>query len=252
MYLYGKNALSELLRSNQVSILKKVFLSPASEVSARESDMLRSCNVQVSVIPLKTIEQLVGKDASHQGVVVEIKDFQYTDYEEWLGKTEERIQTSVVFLDQVQDPHNVGAIIRTAYAAGMGAIVLCQDNSALITPAVIKVSSGSAFLIPVCVVNNLKRALQQAKEKGFWVYGTERNGVPYPKVVFPNKTALVLGNEGSGIRRLVRENCDEMIAIPMANSFDSLNVSVSAGILCFEIFRQKEYPDAFEKNAGKT
>ena len=112
MYLYGKNALTELLKSQQNAILKKVFLSPSSSLSDREESLLKRMNVQVTVMPLKTIEQLVGKEASHQGVVLEIKDFQYQDYEELLEVIEPSPSASLVFLDQVQDPHNLGAIIR--------------------------------------------------------------------------------------------------------------------------------------------
>ncbi|HOZ11971.1 MAG TPA: 23S rRNA (guanosine(2251)-2'-O)-methyltransferase RlmB [Thermotogota bacterium] len=243
VYLYGKNALTELLKSQQNAILKKVFLSPSSSLSDREESLLKRMNVQVTVMPLKTIEQLVGKEASHQGVVLEIKDFQYQDYEELLEVIEPAPSASLVFLDQVQDPHNLGAIIRTAYSAGMDGLVICQDNSASVTPAVVKVSSGSAFLLPICIVNNLRRALERAKEKGFWIYGTEKDGRPYPQAIFPEKVGLVFGNEGSGMRRLVKESCDETIAIPMANPFDSLNVSVSAGILCFEILRRRLFPE---------
>jgi len=243
VYLYGKNALTELLKSQQNAILKKIFLSPSASLSGREESLLKSMNIPVTVIPLKTIEQLVGKEASHQGVVLEIKDFQYRDYEALLEEIEHAAAASLVYLDQIQDPHNLGAIIRTAYSAGMDGLVICQDNSASVTPAVVKVSSGSAFLLPICVVNNLRRALERAKENGFWIYGTDKDGQAYPKAAFPAKVGLVFGNEGSGMRRLVKESCDEMIAIPMANPFDSLNVSVSAGVLCFEILRRRLFPE---------
>ena len=251
VYLYGKNALTELLKSQQNAILKKVYLSPSASLSEREESLLKGLNVSVTVMPLKTIEQLVGKGAAHQGVVLETKDFQYLEYEELLEQLEPAPVASLVFLDQVQDPHNLGAIIRTAYSAGVDGVVTCQDNSASVTPAVVKVSAGSAFLLPICIVNNLRRALERAKEKGFWIYGTEKDGHPYPLVAFPPKIGLVFGNESSGMRRLVKESCDETVSIPMANPFDSLNVSVSAGILCFEILRRRLFPETREPQVLK-
>lgn len=239
MYLYGKNALTELLKSPQIGILKKVFLLQTVELSLEEAESIRVLKIPLAKIPLKTLEQLVGKDSTHQGVVMEIKDFQYSVYEELLEKTVSETQSSILFLDQIQDPHNFGAIIRTAYASGMHGIIICQDHSAQVTPAVIKVSAGSAFVMPICIVTNMRRALQLAQEKGYWIFGTDMEGKPYPDVTLPEKIGIVFGNEGEGIRRLVKETCDEMISIPMANPFNSLNVSVSAGVICFEILRRK-------------
>ncbi len=143
-------------------------------------------------------------------------------------------------LDSIQDPHNLGAIIRSAVAAGVNGIILPKDRSASITGVVIKISAGAVFHIDICRVTNLVNCFKVLKEKGFWIFGTAKDGA---RLIYDTDltvpACLVIGSEGKGLRPLVAEQCDLHIAIPMQSSLDSLNASVAAGIILFEIVRQR-------------
>jgi 23S rRNA (guanosine2251-2'-O)-methyltransferase len=144
-------------------------------------------------------------------------------------------------LDSVQDPHNLGAIIRSAEAAGVDGIILTTDKSASVNETVEKTSAGAVSNIKICRVTNLNRTIQELKDEGYWIYGSQLEGAQqHTKLDYKNPIALILGNEEKGIRRLVAENCDFLVKIPMKGKTESLNVSVAAGILLFEINRQRE------------
>jgi len=238
VYIYGRNILLEILASGNREQLRRIFFAPASAEWIEHNVVARDASLPCSRVPPKTLEQLVGKNVPHQGVVMDIKEFPYVDFDRWLQQQEHLPASFAVVLDRVQDPHNLGAIIRTAFGSGASGLLLPQDHSAQITPAVVKVSTGTAFRLPMVRVVNLRRAIEQLKENGFWVYGAHAGGKPYGEIAFPAKTVLVLGNEGEGIRRLLLESCDELVSIPMYRELDSLNVSVSAGVLCFDVARK--------------
>jgi 23S rRNA (guanosine2251-2'-O)-methyltransferase len=148
----------------------------------------------------------------------------------------------ILFLDEINDPHNLGAILRSADQFGVQLVILPTRRAARETQTVVKTSAGASLYVPVHSVPNLAAALQSAKEAGFWVYGADLDGQRLDAVSFEGRVALVLGSEGAGLRRLVRERCDARVRIPAGGHVDSLNVSVAAGILMFEIRRQQRFP----------
>ncbi len=146
-------------------------------------------------------------------------------------------------LDGITDPHNLGALLRSADAAGVDVVISPKDNSAGITPVVRKVASGAADSVPFCPVTNLARTLAELKDLGYWIYGAaDEASEPYNECDYSGPVALVMGAEGSGLRRLTRQHCDVLISIPMAGAVSSLNVSVAAGICLFEVVRQRKQP----------
>ena len=145
----------------------------------------------------------------------------------------------LVMLDHLEDPHNFGAIIRTCEAAGVDAIVIPKNRSVEVNSTVMKVSAGALNNVKIVEVTNLVNAIKKLKDNGFWVYGTDMDGETYTKVSYDSKTVLVIGAEGNGISKLVSENCDFMIKIPMIGKINSLNASVAAGIVIYEVFRQR-------------
>ena len=148
----------------------------------------------------------------------------------------------ILLLDEINDPHNLGAILRSADQFGVELVVLPTRRAARETQTVVKTSAGASLYVPLCSVSNLAAGLQLAKEAGFWVYGADLGGGRLDAVSFEGRVALVLGSEGGGLRRLVRERCDALVRIPSGGHVDSLNVSVAAGILMFEIRRQQRFP----------
>lgn len=237
MFLYGKKVLKEAIESGQR--IKRVYIYENIERLDELTEFLKKHKIRFQKAPMRVLEKLCG-ERKNQGVVFEIEEFKYLSLEEFLDQFENRI-SFLIILDQIQDPHNLGAIIRTAVCVGADGVVITKNRSAKITPAVVKVSAGMIFKIPVIIVTNLVNAINKLKEKGIWIYGADMDGKILWNVDLKVPLALIMGNEGQGLRRLVKENCDELISIPMKNSVDSLNVSVSMGILAFEVLRQREF-----------
>ncbi len=172
---------------------------------------------------------------NHQGIIAYISPFKYTSLDKLdYSKDDSRI----IILDNIEDPHNLGAIIRTAVATGVDAVIIPDRNSATVNDTVIKTSSGTVFNIPVVKVKNITNTINYLKEKDYFVVGTDvEKGLDYRKYNFSDKRAIVIGNEGKGIRRLVKDNCDDLVYIPLENGVESLNASVAAALLMFEAVR---------------
>ena len=165
---------------------------------------------------------------------MEIEDYKYSDIKEVYDKN------FIVILDHLEDPHNFGAIIRTCEAAGVDAIIIPKKRSVEINSTVMKVSAGALNNIKIVEVNNLVNAMEKLQDNGFWIYGTDmENSEVYTDVKYDEKTALVIGAEGNGIGRLVREKCDFVVNIPMTGKINSLNASVAAAIVIYEVVRQR-------------
>lgn len=181
-------------------------------------------------------------NGNHQGVIAEVKIADALMSEnQLLELVEEKTETLLLILDGVTDPHNLGACLRTADAAGVDALVIPKDRSVSLTAVARKVACGAADHVPVVKVTNLARFLKQLKSLNVWVIGTAGEAeVDVYQASFSGSIALIMGAEGSGMRRLTRENCDQLIKIPMAGSVSSLNVSVATGVCLFEIFRQRQ------------
>jgi 23S rRNA (guanosine2251-2'-O)-methyltransferase len=214
-------------------------LDPVAAVAAEA----RRRGVEVAVRARVELDALAGADARHQGVVAIAGDYRYADVDELLDAAAARGEPPlIVALDGVQDPHNLGAIVRSAYVLGAHGVIVPRDRAAAVTPVVTKVSAGATERIGVAQVTNLVRTLEQLKARDVWVaaVAAEPDARPLWALDARAPLALVLGSEGSGVRRLVRKVCDFAAAIPMAGAgVGSLNVSVAAGAALYEVARQR-------------
>jgi 23S rRNA (guanosine2251-2'-O)-methyltransferase len=191
-------------------------------------DLARHASVPVRFEPRAALDRLAGSSA-HQGVVAMGAARKYADLD---SAAESQL---VVVLDGVEDPHNLGAIVRTAHAAGAGSLIVPERRAAGVTDVVAKAAAGALEHLPVARVTNINRALEDLKRRGFWIYGLDERGTQtYDRVEFATPTALVFGGEGKGLHEQVRKHCDALVRIPMAGRISSLNVSVAAGIVLFE------------------
>jgi 23S rRNA (guanosine2251-2'-O)-methyltransferase len=196
-------------------------------------DLARQASVPIRFEARNALDRLAGSPA-HQGVVAMGAAQKYADME----KAAEG--DLVVVLDGVEDPHNLGAIIRTAHAAGAGSVVIPERRAASVTDVVAKAAAGALEHLPVARVTNINRTLEDLKEKGFWIYGLDERGEQdYDRVEYAAPAAFVLGGEGKGLHELVRKHCDVLVRIPMAGKISSLNVSVAAGVVLFEWNRRR-------------
>jgi 23S rRNA (guanosine2251-2'-O)-methyltransferase len=191
-------------------------------------DMARRGSIPVRFDPRGALDRLAGSSA-HQGVVALGAASKYAGLD---AATSSQL---VIVLDGVEDPHNLGAIIRTAHAAGAGAVVIPERRAAGITDVVAKAAAGALEYLPITRVTNLNRTLEELKEKNYWIYGLDERGTEtYDQVEYAAPTAFVLGGEGKGLHEQVRKHCDVLVRIPMAGKISSLNVSVAAGVVLFE------------------
>jgi 23S rRNA (guanosine2251-2'-O)-methyltransferase len=196
-------------------------------------DLARKATIPVRFEPRNALDRLAGSQA-HQGVVALGAAKRYADLEDVAASE------LVVVLDGVEDPHNLGAIIRTAHAAGAASVIIPERRAAGLTDVVAKSAAGALEHVPVVRVTNINRALEELKERGFWIYGLDERGTEdYSRVEYNAPTALVLGGEGSGLHEHVRKHCDLLVRIPMAGKISSLNVSVAAGVVLFEWRRRR-------------
>lgn len=193
--------------------------------------------IPIEYIDAKKMDQLA--QGNHQGAMIEIDDFKRYTLSEILASAKE--DTILVLLDGLEDPHNLGAILRSADAAGIDGIILPKHRSVSLTPTVAKVSTGAIDTVKTTEVTNLNQTIKDLKKLGFWIYGTDmgKGAVDYRTVEYKGKIALVIGSEGAGISRLVKENCDYVVTLPMHGSVQSLNASVAAGILFYEVLNQR-------------
>jgi len=232
--VYGIKPVCEALKGRRAPL--ELFVAE-SRTDRRVEELLaaaRERKVPVRFRQSVDLDRLAGT-SHHQGAVLMVEPFQYAELEDLPDHA-----TLVVLLDSIQDPHNLGAIIRSAACAGAAMVVIPRDRSCRVTPVVEKSSAGAVETIPVACVTNLAHAIDRLKEKGFWVYGADADaGTTLYDVRFAEKTAIVIGSEGEGIRPLVRKRCDILLSIPRAGGVSSLNASVAAGVILFDVVRQR-------------
>ena len=228
MYICGKNVAKEYLNGNNK--IKKAFLSN----NFNDNEIINLLKLKKTKIDRVDKRELDKKTMeNHQGIILEIDDFEYSELSVILNKE----NPLVVMLDHIQDPHNFGAIIRTCEAAGVDAIIIPKDRSVSINGTVIRTSVGASKYVPIIKVTNLVQTIKEMKKQGFWFFGTDMNGEVYSKLDYKGKTVLIIGNEGDGMSKLVKENCDFIASIPMIGKINSLNASVAAGIIIYESVR---------------
>ena len=234
MIIYGKNMVLEALRNKDK--IKKVYLTK------NNLDLIEKYKQKISKIQISSIKELdMLASGNHQGIVAEVEEYGYVSLEEVIKKHKDDKNVSLAILDGLEDPHNLGAILRSADASGIDGIIIPKNRSVQLSSTVAKVSTGAIEYVDVIQVVNLVNTIKTLKETGYWIIGLELDGsVDYRKQDYTGKIAVIIGSEGRGISKLVKENCDYLVNIPMVGHVNSLNASVSASILFYEILRNRE------------
>ncbi len=235
--VYGVHAVTESLQANTGN---KLYIQ--EDLRRKKVDNIKSLATQkkvaISWTPKKTLSQMTD-GAVHQGFVLRVSAFAYTDVDEILEIAEQEANPLILILDGLTDPHNLGSILRTADATNVCGVIIPKHRSVGVTPVVSKTSTGAVEHIPIARVTNLSQTLDKLKSRGFWIFGTDMNGTPSDCWNTNGKLALVIGNEGKGISTNIKKQVDEMITIPMNGHVQSLNASVAAAILMYEVFRNR-------------
>ena len=238
MIIYGKNAVIEALRSNKAVFrvyMQDTFASKSEEIKA----LCRRRNVKIEYVDKMTLFQLC-KDEHHQGFVAEMEDYKYCEIEDIIKLADTRgEQPFVVILDGVEDPHNLGSILRVCECAGVHGVIIPKHNACPINSTVAKTSAGALEHMLVCKVTNINNVISHLKTLGLWIYAVELGGENIYKQNLKGAIALVIGSEGKGISALVKKNCDAIITMPMHGQVNSLNASVACGVAVFEVVRQR-------------
>lgn len=235
----GRNAVLEAFRSGRC--VDKLFLLDGCQDGPVRT-IAREARKKDTIIRYVTKERLdqLSETGAHQGVIAQVAAYEYATVEEILAKAEEKGEPPFLFLlDNIEDPHNLGAIIRTANLAGAHGVIIPKRHAAGLTATVAKTSAGALNYTPVAKVTNLSRTIEELKEKGIWFVCADMGGESMYDLNLTGAMGLVIGNEGEGVSRLIREKCDFIASIPMKGDIDSLNASVAAGVLAYEIVRQR-------------
>ena len=232
MIIYGLNPVLEAIRSHPERIQYIGVSREHGTKLQRALDEARKARIAIRNLEPVQLDRLAARGV-HNGIVAEISEGAYADFAEALATAE-----FVLILDGITDPQNFGAILRVADGFGVDLVVIPQHESVGLTPAAVKASAGASQWVPVAQVTNLARAIEALKKEGYWVYAAAAEGDRPDQIDFHGKVALVMGNEGKGIRRNVLEHCDRTVTIPMRGHVDSFNVATAAAILCYEVRRQ--------------
>lgn len=234
--IYGKNAVLETLNSGKD--IDTLFVQKGASVG-NVIAAAKKRGVVIKDVSSEKLAALCGTE-KHGGVAAELCAAEYAELEDILAEAERKGKPPfIIIADEIADPHNLGAIIRTAEAAGADGVIIPKRRSASLNSTVFKTSAGAAAWLKVARVSNLVDTIKILKRHNIWVYGMEADGTPYDKTDFTGGTAIVVGSEGFGLGRLVRESCDAVLSLPMNGKVNSLNASVSAGILMYEVVRQR-------------
>lgn len=238
--IIGRKPVLEAIISGQEIEVVYVAFGIHGDVINQIGKAAKERKIKISQIsPQKLDEMTRGKVT--QGVAAIKCEQSYYDYPALVKNAKSKQYPLLLVLDSIQDPHNLGAILRTAECAAVDGVFITQRDSASITDTVVKTSAGAVSHLKICKINNTNNLIRDLKKDGFWVFGTSlHNSKEYTAVDFKCPVALILGNEEKGIHKLVAENCDQLVKIPMMGKIDSLNVSVSSGVLLFEIARQRK------------
>jgi 23S rRNA (guanosine2251-2'-O)-methyltransferase len=239
-YIYGKLPVLEAL-SNNPKAVKRIYLKGDLKQSGFEGlrKLARDNQVPINTTDDRQIKLFLKDEVNHQGVVALHAPFPYTNFDEWIETIDVETNPLVLLLDHVQDVSNLGAIIRTATAVGVSAIIVAELNQAPVTTAVYKTSAGLVGRVPIIQVGNLNQTVDKLKDKKFWISGLIAGGTTYWDHEFTEATVLVVGSEGSGIREKTMERCDFALSVPMDENVESLNVSVATALVAYEWKRQQ-------------
>ena len=235
----GRNVVLEALRAgkpiDKLYVLDGCPDGPVRTIirEAKQGDTI------INYVKKERLDQL-SETGHHQGVIAMAASYEYATVEDILEKAREKGEAPFIFvLDNIEDPHNLGAMIRTANLAGAHGVIIPKRRAVGLTPTVARTSAGAINYTPVAKVTNLKQTMEQLKKEGMWFVCADMDGTPYYQMDLKGPMGLVIGNEGEGVSRLIKETCDFVASIPMKGDIDSLNASVAAGVLAFEIARQR-------------
>jgi len=230
-YMYGKHAVAEALRERP-DVVKQIFLD-LNFSDAKILTQIEQSGIVARPLNLKNPPRGISANASHQGIVAGIlPEKLMVDYKDFVKNLKVTDDSAILILGEVQDPHNVGAVIRSAAAFGLAGVLIPPHNQAPVTGAVVKVSAGMAFRIPLVAISNVNSVARDLQKRGFWIYGLEGDGtVTTHKEVFSKPSAFILGNEGSGLREKTKELCDDLISIPLHPRCESLNAAAATAIV---------------------
>lgn len=236
--IFGRQPLLEALKNKRS--FNKVFIATGlkGDIINTIFRLAREAKIVVQFVDKSRLDQMTDR-ANHQGVAGQVASVAYADLDEVLAAVADQPDALLLVLDRVTDPHNLGAIIRSAHLLGCRAVIIPKREACGITDTVAKVSAGAVEYLPVVQVNNLVQTVEKLKESGFWIAGADAAGKICFEQDLKGRLVLVLGSEGYGLQKLLLEKCDHVLAIPLTGKIDSLNVSCAASILLYEIYRQK-------------
>lgn len=236
IYIYGKHAVEEALISARDTVEEIFFINRDDRIY----DISKRYNIKITNLDKSSLPRWVEEDSVHQGVIALISQRKLLkSYKEFVSDLNVNEKTAIVILGELQDPQNVGAIIRSAAGFGISAVFIPEHNQAQITSSVVKVSAGMAFKIPLVNIGNVNHTVRDLKDRGFWIYGLDMNTQnPLTKEKFDAPAVFIMGNEGKGIREKTRDICDIMLSIPIDEKCESLNVASSASVVMYEWYKQ--------------
>ena len=231
MYICGKNVVREYLNSGE-SVRKAYLMKNYNDKEILDALVKRTNNIEY--VEKRELDKISKEN--HQGIILSVDDFKYSNLDDIINKQ----NSLIVILDHIEDPHNFGAIIRTCEAAGVDGIIIPKNRSVDVTSTVIRTSVGASKYVPIVQITNLSSTMKELKKKGFWIVGTDMDGTSYEKIDYTGNMCIVIGSEGFGMSRIVKENCDFVATIPMNGKINSLNASVAAGIVIYEAVKGRK------------
>ena len=229
MIVYGKNSSEEVLKSSEK--IKKIYLD-RNFSDKNIISLIEKRGIRPVFYTKAELDQLA--DGNHQGIIIDMGEYNYCDIDDIIDDN-----GFIVMLDHLEDTHNFGAIIRTCEAAGVSGIIIPKDRSVKVNSTVMKTSSGAAIRMKICMVTNINQTIKYLQDKDYYITSTDMNGENYTNVDYKDKTVIVIGNEGNGVSLLTKKLSDYIVSIPMIVKIDSLNASVAAVILVYEVVRQR-------------
>ncbi len=238
-FVEGRNPVIEAIKNNR-EIDKIMIANSAKEGSIKKIiGMAKDKNLVIQYVEKQKLDE-ISESHAHQGVIAQVSEYKYADLDEVLENVKSRGEDPFfIILDEINDPHNLGSIIRTADAVGAHGVIIPKRRSVHITPVVIKASAGAIEYMPVCKVTNIVNTIKKLKDEGLWIAAVDMDGDVFYEQNMKGPLGLVIGSEGYGISRLVKENCDFKVKMPMVGNVTSLNASVAGSIVLYEVLKQR-------------
>ena len=240
-FVFGRHAGLDYLKTQDADHINKIFLQQGIKENFANQvfTLAKQKGLIVQTVPKNKLDRLVQGE-NHQGLVLTVASFEYADLDQLLDQLDHsNHEPFLLMLDSIEDPHNLGSILRTADATGVDGIIIPKRRATGLTSVVAKTSTGAIDYVPVARVNNLVQTAKILKKRGYWLFGTDMEGTDYRLWNSNGKTVLVIGNEGKGISRLLKEQMDQMLTLPMVGHVQSLNASVATGVLLYQMLNSR-------------